>query len=94
VAWLVDGVLLAPYAGVYADYYFTQDDAAAIVAAGGVPLASTPLLQGWSARFTGGVGARLASGATVGVGAELGGIGGNTQIWTFTGRANIPFSAQ
>jgi hypothetical protein len=93
VPWL-DNVLLAPYAGVYADYYFTQDDAAAIVAAGAVPLASTPLLQGWSARVTGGVGARLAGGATVGVGAELGGIGGNTQIWTFTGRAKIPFSAQ
>ena len=31
------------------------------------------------------------SGATVGFGAELGGIGGNTQIWTFSGRARIPF---
>jgi hypothetical protein len=90
VPWL-DSVLLAPYVGVYADYYFTQDDAAAIVAAGGIPLASTPLLQGWSARVTGGIGARLASGTTVGFGAELGGIGGNTQIWTFTGRARIPF---
>jgi hypothetical protein len=90
VPWL-DSVLLMPFAGVYADYYFTQDDAAAIVAAGGIPLASTPLLQGWSARVTGGIGARLASGTTVGFGAELGGIGGNTQIWTFTGRARIPF---
>nr|WP_246670128.1 IPT/TIG domain-containing protein [Bradyrhizobium stylosanthis] len=90
VPWL-DSVLLLPYAGVYADYYFTQDDAAAIVAAGGIPLASTPLLQGWSARVTGGIGARLAGGATVGFGAELGGIGGNTQIWTFAGRARIPF---
>jgi hypothetical protein len=90
VAW-IDSVLLAPYLGVYADYYFTQDDAAAIVAAGGIPLASTPLLQGWSARVTGGIGAKLASGVTVGFGAELGGIGGNTQIWTFTGRARVPF---
>ncbi|MBR0848152.1 IPT/TIG domain-containing protein [Bradyrhizobium diazoefficiens] len=90
LAWL-DNVLLTPYVGVYADYYFTQDDAAAIVAAGGIPLASTPLLQGWSARATGGVGARLAGGATVGFGAELGGIGGNTRIWTFTGRARVPF---
>lgn len=90
VPWL-DSVLLAPYAGVYADYYFTQDDAAAIIAAGAVPLASTPLLQGWSARVTGGIGARLASGAAVGFGAELGGIGGNTQIWAFTGRVRVPF---
>jgi len=82
IPWL-DNLVLAPYAGVYADYYYTQDDAAAIIAAGGVPLASTPLLQGWSARVTGG--------ATVGFGAELGGIGGNTQIWTFTGRARVPF---
>lgn len=50
--------------GIYADYYFTQDDAAAIVAAGG---------------------------ATFGVGAELGRIGGNNPIWTFTGRARVPF---
>jgi hypothetical protein len=49
------------------------------------------LLQGWSARVTGGIGARLAGGTTVGFGAELGGIGSNTQIWTFTGRARIPF---
>ncbi|WP_245331954.1 putative Ig domain-containing protein [Bradyrhizobium sp. NAS80.1] len=90
VQWL-DNVLLAPYVGLYADYYFTDDQAAAIVAAGGVPLASTPLLQGWSARVTGGVGARLASGATLGVGAELGGVGGNTQVWTFRGRAQVPF---
>ncbi|MEY9396807.1 hypothetical protein ABIF66_007614 [Bradyrhizobium japonicum] len=90
IPWLDSG-LLVPYAGVFADYYFTQDDAAAIVAAGGIPLASTPLLQGWSARVTGGIGARLASGTTVGFGAELGGIGSNTQIWTFTGRARIPF---
>ncbi|MGW1422487.1 IPT/TIG domain-containing protein [Bradyrhizobium manausense] len=90
VPWL-DSLVLAPYAGVYADYYFTQDNAAAIIAAGAVPLASTPLLQGWSARVTGGIGARLAGGATIGFGAELGGIGGNTQIWTFTGRARVPF---
>ncbi|MGD5652415.1 hypothetical protein QUT03_22635, partial [Xanthomonas citri pv. citri] len=89
-AWL-DSVLLAPYVGVYADYYFTQDDAAAIIAAGGVPLASTPLLQGWSARVTGGVGAKLAGGATIGLGAELGGIGSNTQVWTFKARAQVPF---
>lgn len=49
------------------------------------------VLQGWSARVTGGIGARLASGATVGFGAEFGGIGGNTEIWTFTGRMRVPF---
>src|SRR3979411_1901592 len=48
-AWS-DTVALAPYVGLYGDYYFTHDDAAAIAAAGALPLASTPLLDGWSAR--------------------------------------------
>ena len=90
VRW-IDGVLLAPYLGVYGDYYFTQDDASSVLAAGGAPLASMPLLQGWSARVTGGVGAKLPGGATLGIGAQYGGIGGNTQIWTATAKAQIPF---
>jgi hypothetical protein len=61
------------------------------VAAGAVPLASTPLLDGWSARATGGVAARFANGAAIAVGAELGGLGGNAQIWTFRGRGSLPF---
>ncbi|WP_441245065.1 Ig-like domain repeat protein [Tardiphaga sp. 768_D3_N2_1] len=84
-------VMLAPYAGFYADYYFTGDDAAALALAGTVPLASVPLLDGWSARVTGGVAARLGNEATVALGAELGGIGSNVQIWTFRGRASVPF---
>jgi hypothetical protein len=59
-----------------------------------VPLASTPLLQGWSARATGGLGMQFASGSGVGVGAEYGGIGGNFQTWTFKAKAQIPFSAR
>src|SRR6266571_8856686 len=38
-----------------------------------VPLASVPLLDGWSARATGGLAARLGNEATVALGAELGG---------------------
>nr|WP_028161670.1 Ig-like domain repeat protein [Bradyrhizobium elkanii] len=90
--WLTGAaVMLAPYAGVYADYYFTGDDAAALALAGAVPLASVPLLDGWSARVTGGLAARLGNQATVALGAELGGIGSNVQIWTFRGRASVPF---
>ena len=85
--------MLAPYLGLYGDYYFTEDNAAAILAAGGVPLASTPLLQGWSARATGGLGMQFASGGSVGLGAEYGGIGGNFQTWTFKAKTQIPFSA-
>jgi outer membrane autotransporter protein len=91
VKW-IDGVLLAPYAGVYGDYYFTQDDAAMLLAGGA--LGSAPLLQGWSARLTGGLSAKLSGGATLGVGAEYGGIGGNTQIWTLTARARVPFQSR
>jgi len=90
--WLTSAaVMLAPYAGFYADYYFTGDDAAASALAGAVPLASVPLLDGWSARAMGGVVAHLGNEATVALGAELGGIGSNLQIWTFRGRASIPF---
>lgn len=86
IAWR-DDVTLLPYAGVYSDYYFTRDNAAAIGA-----LASTPLLDGWSARLIGGVNARLAGGATIGVGAEYGGIGGDLQIWRWTAKARVPFN--
>jgi len=90
-AW-TETVMLAPYAGIYADYYFTKDDAAAIIAAAGAPpLASTPLLDGWSARVEGGLAAKFANGAAILAGGELGGIGGNTQIWTLRARARVPF---
>lgn len=90
--WIANATLaLAPYAGLYADYYFTGDDAAASALAGAVPFASVPLLDGWSARATGGLAVRLANQASVAVGAELGGIGSKVQIWTFRGRASIPF---
>jgi hypothetical protein len=91
LAWADKNILFAPYIGAYADYYFTEDDAAAIVLAGGVPLASTPLLQGWSARMTAGIGAKFASGGTLTFGGEYGGIGSDFQIWTFRGRGSIPF---
>jgi hypothetical protein len=90
--WLTSAaVTLAPYAGFYADYYFTGDDTAALALAGTVPVASVPLLDGWSARATGGLAARFGNEATVALGAELGGIGSTVQIWTFRGRASVPF---
>ena len=92
-AWS-DGITLAPYAGIYGDYYFDQDDATAIVAAGGIPLASTPLLEGWSARIVAGLGAKLANGATLAFGTEYGGIGSDFQTWTLKGRGQLPFDAK
>ncbi|WP_454632969.1 putative Ig domain-containing protein [Bradyrhizobium cenepequi] len=89
-AWS-DTVSLAPYFGIYGDYYFDQDNANAIVAGGAVPLASTPLLEGWSARATGGIGIKFESGGSVGLGAQYGGIGSDFKIWTITGKASVPF---
>jgi hypothetical protein len=53
-----------------------------------------PLLDGWSARVTAGLGAKFEGGAALGVGAECGGIGANFQTWTFKARGQVPFSAQ
>ncbi|WP_257164789.1 putative Ig domain-containing protein [Bradyrhizobium sp. SRS-191] len=91
VAWLDSGLMLTPFLGMYGDYYFNKEDANTLVANA---LASTPLLQGWSARFTGGLGIETAGGAGIGLGAEYGGIGGNTRVWTFSARARVPFSAR
>ena len=78
-------VTVSPYVGIYGDYNFVRDDAAAAGA-----LLPTPLLQGWSARVTTGVGMNL-GGAQLSAGAEYGGIGGNTQIWTWRARGSVPF---
>jgi outer membrane autotransporter protein len=83
-AW-TSTVALLPYAGLYADYYFSQDDAQT------VGLTTVPLLQGFAARVTGGVSAKFANGASLGAGGELGGIGLSTHIWTWTARGSIPF---
>ncbi|WP_155413334.1 autotransporter outer membrane beta-barrel domain-containing protein, partial [Rhodopseudomonas palustris] len=90
--WLYSATLtLSPYAGVNADYYFLGDNAETITLAGATPLASVPLLDGWSARVTGGLAARFGNGAAVALGGEMGGLGGTVQIWTLRGRASVPF---
>ncbi len=78
-------VNLAPYAGLYGDYYFARDDA---LTAG---LNTVPLLEGWSARVTGGVAATFGGGAQIAAGGEYGGIGSNTHIWTWRVRGRLPF---
>jgi hypothetical protein len=76
---------LAPYVGLYGDYYFTWNDAAL------TGFTTTPLLQGWSARPTWGLTARFRGGAQLSAGGEYAGIGGNTQIWTWTVHGSVPF---
>jgi len=84
-AWTSSVVALSPYAGLYADYYFSRDDAQT------AGLTTVPLLQGWSARLTGGVAATFPGGASLGAGGEFGGIGSANHIWTWTARGRIPF---
>jgi uncharacterized repeat protein (TIGR01451 family) len=86
-----ESLALAPYVGLYGDYYFTYDNAADLSSADTSPLASTPLLDGCSARVTGGLAAKLAGGSSIGLEAELGGIGSDVAIWTFRARGNVPF---
>jgi Bacterial Ig-like domain (group 3)/Autotransporter beta-domain/IPT/TIG domain len=78
-------VNLGPYVGLYGDCYFSRENT------GSVGLTTVPLLQGWSARVTGGLLMALKSGATVNVSAEFGGLGSNTQIWTYIARGSVPF---
>jgi outer membrane autotransporter protein len=90
IAW-TSSIAISPYAGLYADYYFTEDNAAVVALAGAVPLAAEPLLSGWSARTTFGLAANFQNGATIALGGEFGGLGGTIQIWTFRSRASVPF---
>jgi uncharacterized repeat protein (TIGR01451 family) len=90
LAWSED-LTLAPYVGLYGDDYFNRDDAGEIDGTATSALASTPLLAGWSARTTGGLTAQFAGGSALALGAELGGIGSDVEIWTFRARGSVPF---
>jgi hypothetical protein len=91
VAWTPE-LTLIPYGGLFGDYYFNSDSAGAAVALAGIP--ATVVLDGWSARAVGGIGARFSNGGQITVGGERGGIGGNVGIWTYRARASVPFGAR
>ena len=55
---------LAPYVGLYADYYFSSDNAALLL--------PTQFVQGWAARTTAGLSYNVAGGAKILVGGEVG----------------------
>ena len=76
---------LAPYVGVYADYYFSSNNAEAL-------LLPTQFVQGWAARVTSGFSYNVVGGAKVSVGGEVGGLGSqNFTTWSVRGRASVPF---
>jgi outer membrane autotransporter protein len=75
---------LAPYVGLYADYYFSSDNAQLLL--------PTQFVQGWAARTTAGVSYNVAGGARILVGGEVGGLGSQTfTTWSVRGRASVPF---
>lgn len=84
-------VVLAPYVGLYGDYYFNGDTAP--IQAASLATVSALVLDGWSARAAGGVNAKLGNGAQISVGAERGGIGSSNGValWTYRARASVPF---
>jgi IPT/TIG domain-containing protein len=80
-----DSMNLTPFVGLYADYYFTSDNASV------TGLNSVPLLQGSSARATGGLAMTFGGGSQVAVDGEYDGIGGNAHVWTYRARGSVPF---
>ena len=82
-------IALAPYLGLYGDYYFNSDNATAALAQSGLP--GAVVLEGFSARAIGGVTAKFANGGQIALGTEFSGIGGNACIWIYRARASVPF---
>jgi hypothetical protein len=78
---------LAPYVGLYGDYYFSNDDATTPPGL----TAAAPILQGGAARATGGVTMMFGGGAQLTVGAEYSGLGQDTRIWNLQLHGNVPF---
>ena len=80
--WMYSATMIvAPYAGLYADYHFSQDDATAI-------LLPTQFIQGWSARAVSGISLSFVGGAKLSIGGEAGGLGsGQYTVWSARGRA-------
>ncbi|WP_424630519.1 Ig-like domain repeat protein [Bradyrhizobium sp. SYSU BS000235] len=88
IAWS-STIAIAPYLGLYGDYYFNSDNALAAAAVSGLP--GAVVLDGFSARAIGGVTAKFADGGQLALGTEFSGIGGNASIWIYRARASVPF---
>lgn len=89
VMW--SSVAVAPYVGLYGDYYFNSDSAA--VPAASLATVSAAILDGWSARVASGANLKFSNGAQLSLGAERGGIGSSSgaALWTYRARASMPF---
>jgi outer membrane autotransporter protein len=80
------GIRVLPFAGAYADYYFSDDSATILTGF------EDSIEDGWAARFTGGFGFTMASGVNATISGEVGGLGGGG-AFNYSGRANliVPF---
>jgi IPT/TIG domain len=76
---------LAPYMGLYGDYYYSKDNAP------NPGLTTILLLQGGGVRATGGIMAAFRGGPQLSIGGEYSRIGTDTHIWTMRVRGNVPF---
>jgi hypothetical protein len=83
--WAAHDLRVAPYVGLYGDYYFTSDPAAATAF---IP----ETFQGWSARITSGLSISTPGGASAMLGGEYGSAGDSgVTRWSVRGRTSIPF---
>jgi outer membrane autotransporter protein len=90
-SWMIGSDLtLAPYVGIYADYYFSKDgtDTSGLSAIATVPLV---VLQSWSTRVTSGAAMTFAGGPRVSIGGEVGGLGRDYTLWSAKAQAAFPF---
>ncbi len=83
--WQMADINVAPYAGFYADYRFSSDNALPVAAS------VVGIQNGWSGRATAGVSATGHGGATFSVGGDFGGIGAGYQLWSLNAHVIYPF---
>jgi outer membrane autotransporter protein len=87
VAWSRT-VTVVPYAGAYADYYFSTDNAAALT----IPvLLPQEFVNGAAARVVSGLVVTAKDGARLALDGELGGLGNDFETWTGRGSFATPF---
>ena len=56
-----------------------------------IGLTTVPLLQGFAARATFGLATTFAGGGQISAGGEVGGLGNDMRIWTWTMKGSVPF---
>ncbi len=79
---------VAPYVGLYGDYYFSSDDANGVLTQNGLTAVT---LRGISGRAIAGFTGKTTSGVQMLLGGEYGGLGSDIRVWTYRARVGVPF---